>query len=192
MEIQDKLEDYMKTAERIEFRYSNRLLCYLIQTIGMIVFGYSLYFIFSITIERYLSDFLTLYSLILVIFNIVSFIAVITIPMLVAIKISDRCAYADFYNDRVEISLWLRKITIKYVDITKIDWYWVQFGSNRRSSFRRKKNYSLKVHKVSGSVTIAASFMETNTIAKNGGSLSLKAVYEQLCLRSGQTPKYDD
>ena len=46
--------------------------------------------------------------------------------------------------------------------------------------------------KASGNTIIAASFIETNAVAKNGGSLPLKNVYEQLCLYSGQLPNNDD
>lgn len=169
----------METVERLEFRYTNRFICYLIQALGMTLFAVIFYSIFNVTATRHISSILILYPFILIIYDVISFIIIASIPMLIGIKISDKYGYADFYSDRVVMSFSFRKITINYVDVKQVDWYWIQFGKRNQN---KMKNYRLKVKKAFRNITIAASMMETNDIAKSDEQLSLKAIYEKLRL----------
>lgn len=91
-----------------------------------------------------------------------------------------------FITTECQYHFGLKKTTVSYVDIKQIDWYWIEFGSNKNSTLKRMKNYRLKIKKGFGSLIIAASFIETNVTAENGGEVSLRAVYEKLCSHTRQ------
>lgn len=181
----------MQTVETVEFYYTNRFLYYFLRICGMALLAGWFYWLFGVTVERHLADIPLLYTIVLVLYDIVAFLTVVIAPMLFVVKATHRKATAYFFQDKMDLHLWLHKAVIAYADVTQISWYWVQFGSSRRSRQKHHKNYRLKIWKSIHSMTVAASFLETNYAARHGGALSLLTVRKKLCSYTGQKAKDD-